>query len=639
MAVKLDPEDAIVDLQFLREDASAMLEEILGLFSGTKCVVFDPSVTFLLTHVIPNVAALLKECGVVCFQELQDGLRAPRGGEEEADHIVYLVRPRLSNMKAVAQQLKERARRRGEPAAAGAGGAQRHGVFFVPHITLACEQALADEGALQLVQTGELNLDLVPFDRDVVSAEIDDAFRASVEGDTTALTSAARALLRFQACFGLIPNVKAKGPSAKTVLERMLRLRLERDMPEFEQSCMEAQGLGGGPAVDTLVIIDREADLVTPMLTPLTYEGLIDAILGIRGSAIRVDAGLVGAEAAAGEEGAQEAKGDAGGTVKVALNSNDELFAQIRDMNTEALGAFLQERAKGIKEMYSSFRDNKNASVSEIHGFIKQIPGLKQRYKSLEQHINIAQLVKRTTDGAAFRERWQVERGLVESEAHLEALEERMAAQEPPLEVLKLLCLQSLCCGGIRSKQFDALRRDFLQTYGYEFLLTLNALERLGALRKKDTFMDTGGNWAATRRAFELVSDEVDVIRPTDLSYVTSGYAPLSVRIVQFAASPGWQHFQEAMRLLPGPAIEIRQAVNRPESLQQAVAAAAPQQRAPAGAGQDKPVMMVFFVGGITYMEIAALRFLSRAEAFPYRILIGTTKITSGSQLLQSLAE
>ena len=36
------------------------------------------------------------------------------------------------------------------------------------------------------------------------------------------------------------------------------------------------------PAIDTLILLDRTVDLVTPLSTQLTYEGLIDEIYGIQ---------------------------------------------------------------------------------------------------------------------------------------------------------------------------------------------------------------------------------------------------------------------------------------------------------------------------------------------------------------------
>ncbi len=40
------------------------------------------------------------------------------------------------------------------------------------------------------------------------------------------------------------------------------------------------------------------------------------------------------------------------------------------------------------------------------------------------------------------------------------------------------------------------------------------------------------GNFAALKRAFRLLVDDVDDKTPTDIAYVFSGYAPLSVSAV-----------------------------------------------------------------------------------------------------------
>ena len=57
------------------------------------------------------------------------------------------------------------------------------------------------------------------------------------------------------------------------------------------------------------------------------------------------------------------------------------------------------------------------------------------------------------------------------------------------------------------------------------------------------------------------------------------------------------------------------------------------------GEQQDtKPVLLVYYVGGITYMEVAALRFLSKRPSFPYTIICCTTEIVNGETLLRSLS-
>ncbi len=48
------------------------------------------------------------------------------------------------------------------------------------------------------------------------------------------------------------------------------------------------------PEIDSLILIDRSTDLVTPLLTQMTYEGLVDEMFGITNSFIEIDAELVG---------------------------------------------------------------------------------------------------------------------------------------------------------------------------------------------------------------------------------------------------------------------------------------------------------------------------------------------------------
>ena len=43
---------------------------------------------------------------------------------------------------------------------------------------------------------------------------------------------------------------------------------------------------------------------------------------------------------------------------------------------------------------------------------------------------------------------------------------------------------------------------------------------------------------------------------PNDISYVYSGYGPLSIRLAQYYARPGWRSITEVLNLLPGPTIE-----------------------------------------------------------------------------------
>jgi len=112
------------------------------------------------------------------------------------------------------------------------------------------------------------------------------------------------------------------------------------------------------------------------------------------------------------------------------------------------------------------------------------------------------------------------------------AIEDLLVQQShPPREILRLVVLLSLSIGGIRQKVLESFKREFLQIYGYHFLTTFIHLERLGLLHNAPA--PAGHNFVQTRKQFRLWVEEANEQDPNDIAYVYSGYAPLSVRLVQ----------------------------------------------------------------------------------------------------------
>jgi hypothetical protein len=269
----------------------------------------------------------------------------------------------------------------------------------------------------------------------------------------------------------------------------------------------------------------------------------------------------------------------------------------------------------------------------------------------LTNHIHLAELIKATTEDVTFREQWNTERAMIEGDTCYDILEELIYSNYPPYKLLRLLCLQSLTSGGIKANRYDAYRQAIIQVYGYQFLPVLHDLELLGWIKRKDTlFLDSARSpFQSIRKNLILIHAEVDTVEPDDVSYVSSGYAPLSVRLVQ-SAMQGWGDKEEALHDLfagsgggGGRLLDIYQTYP-PQDLSTTLK----QQARPSNslgsyakkkmaASSKKPTLIVVYLGGITYMEIAALRFLSKRDSFPYHIVIVTTKVLNGSKLIQQL--
>lgn len=667
--------DNILKLSILREEGKLELIEIVQSLRGRKCLVLEPQLGGLLNLIIQEGSRVLKENGVQYFRELKGELGdfvSESTGRDIPENIVYLVRPNLSLMKVIAKQVHAYLK-------SGQGTRCQFHIYFVPHRTVVCEQMLEDEGVLEYVEIGEYHLGLVPFENDMLSLELDGVFRQCyVDGDTSSLTAVARALARVQNVYGIIPNIKSKGAASRKVLQKMFHFRREEEIAN-QASNSESQRISLKHEIDTLVLFDREVDLTSAMATPLTYEGLVDEIIGIENGRVKLDSVLVGDDkedpmnilnpnkSSAGRPGAGVGAGASSNPntttavaaaalaasknsskpndkVVVNLNSSDAIYDEVRDISIERLGYIFQDKAKNIKERYENFRGNKDASITEIHDFVKKIPNLTKEFKQVQKHINIAELLKCTTDSREFRDMWQLERGILEGEVYLEQLEDIVCADTDGSnywKVLRLLCLQSLTAGGIRSSKYEAIKRLFVQCYGYDQVFTLSNLEKAGFLKRKDLAIVEGPSvWQGLRKQLKLINENSTAAKADDVSYVAAGFAPVLARLLQcLPAINGWSSIAEVMRLLPGPLLELTQtavAEELSEMLNRPSESVAPS-GGDDGRASNKKVMMVFVVGGLTFLEVAAFRFLSKDPHFPFQIIMATTKFVNGSTLLKSL--
>uniref|UniRef100_A0A8D2JE91 Vacuolar protein sorting-associated protein 33A n=1 Tax=Sciurus vulgaris TaxID=55149 RepID=A0A8D2JE91_SCIVU len=584
-----------VNLNVLREAVRRELREFLDKCAGSKAIVWDEYLTGPFGLIAQY--SLLKEHEVEKMFTLK-GSRLPAA---DVKNIIFFVRPRLELMDVIAENVLSEDRR---------GPARDFHILFVPRRSLLCEQRLKDLGVLgSFIHREEYSLDLIPFDGDLLSMESEGAFKECyLEGDQTSLYHAAKGLMTLQALYGTIPQIFGKGECARQVANMMIRMK--REFTGSQNSIF--------PVFDNLLLLDRNVDLLTPLATQLTYEGLIDEIYGIQNSYVKLPP----------EKFAPKKQGEGGKDLpteakKLQLNSAEELYAEIRDKNFNAVGSVLSKKAKIIS---AAFEERHNAkTVGEIKQFVSQLPHMQAARGSLANHTSIAELIKDVTTSEDFFDKLTVEQEFmsgIDTDKVNNYIEDCIAQKHPLIKVLRLVCLQSVCNSGLKQKVLDYYKREILQTYGYEHILTLYNLEKAGLLKPQ-----TGGrnNYPTIRKTLRLWMDDVNEQNPTDISYVYSGYAPLSVRLAQLLSRPGWRSIEEVLRILPGPHFEERQPL--PTGLQK--------KRQP---GENR-VTLIFFLGGVTFAEIAALRFLSQLEDGGTEYVIATTKLMNGSSWIEALME
>lgn len=112
------------------------------------------------------------------------------------------------------------------------------------------------------------------------------------------------------------------------------------------------------------------------------------------------------------------------------------------------------------------------------------------------------------------------------------------------------------------------------------------------------------------------------------------------MRLVQQALSAqGWAGIESLLQQLPGQQFELVQGSDEqglPTERRQGSRGAAAEWAAAAASGRRRKVM-VMWVGGVTYAEVSALRFLSQKGLCNCDFLIATTAVCTGSSLLSGL--
>ena len=98
----------------------------------------------------------------------------------------------------------------------------------------------------------------------------------------------------------------------------------------------------------------------------------------------------------------------------------------------------------------------------------------------------------------------------------------------------------------------------------------------------------------------QLINTSVRTENPNDISYTYFGYAPISCKMVEIFLSLGFEGMMDKLRLLPG-----RQAF--PDNESQFIK----QQKSLNSKGKKK-IVIIFFIGGVTFAEISAIRFLNQ---------------------------
>ena len=107
--------------------------------------------------------------------------------------------------------------------------------------------------------------------------------------------------------------------------------------------------------------------MISPLITQLTYEGLIDECFEIKNTRIKLPSDKF-------ENQSQESSDKSGlkSSKTFVLNSDEEIFADLRDKNFNAVGPTLSKKAKAISAQFDERHGAR--TVRDLKIFVDKMP-------------------------------------------------------------------------------------------------------------------------------------------------------------------------------------------------------------------------------------------------------------------------
>uniref|UniRef100_A0A8C9Z781 VPS33B late endosome and lysosome associated n=1 Tax=Sander lucioperca TaxID=283035 RepID=A0A8C9Z781_SANLU len=533
-----------------------------------------------------------------------------------SDQLCFLIRPRIQTVKWICDVAN---------ADKATGRFRRYKIIFTPQKFYACDAVLEEQGIIGDVTTDEWSFYLLPLDDDIISLELPEFFRDNfLAGDQRWVRTAGSALHLLHSLYGPFSKVYGIGRCSKMAYESW-----REQVEEGEQKARQAE-------IGKVFLIDRDVDFVTPLCSQVVYEGLVDDIFKIKCACVEFGPDVTSSDK----------------SIKVMLNSQDRVFNEIRNEHFSNVFGFLSQKARNLQTSYDKRR---GMDIKQMKTFVsEELKGLKQEHRLLSLHIGACESIMKKKTKQDFQELLKTEHSLLEGfeiRESISFIEEHINRQVSMIESLRLLCLLSITENGLLPKDYRSLKAQYLQSYGVDHLLTFANLRQLGLLVEQQpgetlTVMEskvgklvndrTGGETGflfnlllitifvslRIRAGVPKSDEEYDLRVPRDMAYIFSGaYVPLSCKLIeQVLERDGWTGLEEVTRLLNGHEFAVT------------------------GYGADSKakndaqrIILVMFLGGCTFSEISALRFLGRERGCKF--IVVTTAITNSSRLIEALLD
>ena len=441
-------------------------------------------------------------------------------------------------------------------------------LLLIPRFTNVCQQIFSEYGFIPIQglepSDPQIEISIFDFHSDFLFIEedyfllpcINSFYNIFLNHDDNDLYNSSRSLLKIQSLFGKIPKIQTIGKKSLKIKE--LTNDLSSQNPSLYSTIHQ---------IDSLIIIDREIDLITPLLTQTSFEGTIDEQIGI-------DYGIC-----------KPPKGLFTSSNSFKFNDNIEFIKNVRKLHINEFAQYFKEKLLEINNILKEFHEEtnfkkKNENILKVN----QISTTKNQYESYSSLLEYSttQIFQKKPH---FSNIIKMELEILETQnSNLPFYENLITLYNDWESVLRLLFLESLSNISHSKKIIENIQKEICYEFGLNCQKTLIFLEELKLL-SNNLFP-----WK-----FSTIFKELNILPQKEIDYllkIYNGYIPISIRIIQ-------NFIKNDILLLQKLFDEKKFPITSSGEILPKI--------------DEEPIkILVFFVGGITLSEITFLKYLSK---------------------------
>ena len=488
-------------------------------------------------------------------------------------------------------------------------------IIFIPEETTKIIEYMIEMNHLNAFGIFNFSIDIMPIDYDLFSLDNDESFREIyIDKNNSSIEKLADIMLKFEVAFGKVKHKYIKGNNAKLFCDLLLNKEEEHNIKSTDE-------------IFGMIVFDRSVDFITPFISNLTFEGLVDEYFGINKGYIKVKRKSFKANFS-NEDKKIRPEADMSYPL---ISDMNKFYCNLRCFHYLTVTKYLMSISEHIKYL----RDNKNnlKSTSEINAALVDLNKLIDSNSFLNDNMEmINQIFKIINDEDYQTKEFSILKGTSQTNSET-FYDDYIIDKKDMHKILNLMILESLIGSGISN--YEKFKKDILAVYGYQNLFLFRNLEKLEWLKEKDKLSLKKlfkSNYEQINEKLHLYNEDFVLGQTDDLSYVHQGYCPISLRLIEKVGEGGWSEIKDVFQLIPGvthyPSNEYE--ISKPR--------------------EDLNTIFLVFLGGVTYTEIEGVRYLNRKYKQIYdnsseenktrkQFIIITTQILSSKKLLSSLGK